>query len=367
MSSALERTGVTALLVAAVTGGARLAPACAVIGLSARTFQRWRLDGQGVDGRSLRHESPGHKLSSAERAELLAVANSAEFGHLPPSQIVPRLADQNRYIASESTFYRVLRSAAQLAHRRSERVSRKRAKPRALAATGPNQIYSWDITYLPTQVLGLYFYLYLFVDVFSRKIVAWQVYTEESGEHAGRIVQDLCWREGIVPGQVTLHSDNGGPMKGATMLVTLQTLGIMPSLSRPSVSNDNPYSESLFKTLKYRPEYPLRPFADLAAARTWVTTLVQWYNHEHRHSAIRFVTPGQRHAGLDAALLATRHDLYEDARLKNPLRWKRQTRNWRRVMVVHLNPEKADKKEREESDNPIEERTAVNSLMRQVA
>jgi putative transposase len=367
MSTASQRASVTVLVAAAVTDGARLASACAVIGFSERTFQRWSLDDEGIDGRSLRHEPPVHKLSSAERAELLVVANSAEFGHLPPSQIVPRLADQDRYIASESTFYRVLRAAGQLAHRRAERGSQKRAKPRALAATEPNQIYSWDITYLPTRVLGLYFYLYLFIDVFSRKIVAWQVYAEESGDHAGQIVQDLCWRECIVPGRVTLHSDNGGPMKGATMLATLQALGVMASLSRPSVSNDNPYSESLFKTLKYRPAYPLAPFADLATARSWVTTLVQWYNHDHRHSAIRFVTPAQRHAGLDAALLAKRSDLYEGARAKNPLRWKRQTRNWRRVAVVHLNPENADKTENSESDNQIEERTAVKPQMRQVA
>lgn len=367
MSSALQRTSVTAWIGDAVATGARLGPACAVIGFSERTFQRWCLDEEGLDGRSLRHEAPVHKLSSAERAELVAVANSAEFGHLPPSQIVPRLADQARYIASESTFYRVLRAVGQLAHRRAERVSQKRAKPRALAATEPNQIYSWDITYLPTRVLGLYFYLYLFVDVFSRKIVAWQVYAEESGDHAGQIVQDLCWRECIVPGQVTLHSDNGGPMKGATMLATLQALGVMASLSRPSVSNDNPYSESLFKTLKYRPAYPLAPFDDLAAARAWVTTLVHWYNHEHRHSAIRFVTPAQRHAGLDAALLARRSDLYEGARAKTPLRWKRQTRNWRRVTVVHLNPEQAYKTENSKSDNQIEERTAVKPQMRQVA
>ncbi len=367
MSAAQVRTSVTALIAVAVTEGARLAAACAVIGISARPCQRWQGEGQGIDGRILRHEAPGHRLSSAERAELLAVANSAEFGHLPPSQIVPRLADPNRYLASESTFYRVFPSAGQLAHRRRERVSRKRAKPRALAATGPNQIDSWDITYLPTRVLGLYFYLYLFVHVFSRQIVAWQVYAEESGEHAGRLVEDLCWREGIVPGQVTLHADSGGSLKGSTMRVTLQTLGVMPSLSRPAVSHDNPYAESLFKTLKYRPEYPLRPCADRAAARTWVTTLVRWYNHDHRHGAIRFVTRGQRHAGLDAALLAIRHDLYAYARLKNLLRWKRQTRNWRRVTVVHLNPDKADKTEPNEPGNSIEKQTAVNPLMRQVA
>lgn len=342
MSALPQRVTVTSLIGEAILGGARLARACAVLGFSERTFQRWQLGTEGsADGRTLRHEAPAHKLSILERASLLAVANSAEFGHLPPSQIVPRLADQQRYIASESTFYRVLRAENQLAHRRPERVAHKtRAKPRAACATQPNQLYTWDITYLPTTVQGLYFYLYLFLDVFSRKIVAWQIYAEESSANASEIVRDLCRREQITHGQVVLHSDNGSSMKGATMLATLQALGVMPSLSRPAVSNDNPYSESLFKTLKYRPAYPLNPFADLAAARTWATTLVQWYNHEHRHSAIRFVTPAQRHAGVDQAILRQRSTVYDLARAKNPLRWKRSTRNWRRIDIVHLNPDR---------------------------
>jgi putative transposase len=316
------------LIAEAIQGVARLARACAVLGFSERTLQRWqRRSDSGADGRSVRHEAPAHKLSSSERAVLLAVANSAEFGHLPPSQIVPRLADQQRYIGSESTFYRVLRAANQLRHRRLERVAQPRCKPRAVAATQPNQLCSWDITYLPTLVHGLYFYLYVFVDIFSRKIVAWQVYAEESSANASEVVRDLCRREQISSEQLILHSDNGSPMKGVTMLATLQTLGVMASLSRPAVSNDNPYSESLFKTLKYRPAYPLEPFVNLAAARSWVTILVQWYNHEHRHSAIRFVTPAQRHAGLDQAILRQRSAVYETARAQNPLRWKRSTRN----------------------------------------
>ncbi len=142
--------------------------------------------------------------------------------------------------------------------------------------------FTWDITYLLTTVHGLYFYLYLFLDVFSRKIVAWQIYAEESSANASEVMKDLCRREQITPDQLLLHSDNGSSMKGATMLATLQALGVMASLSRPAVSNDNPYSESLFKTLKYRPAYPLNPFVDIAASRRWATTLVQWYNHEHR-------------------------------------------------------------------------------------
>lgn len=354
MSTLPQRQAITDLIDEAVLGGARLAPACALLGFSERTVQRWHLEADdSPDGRTLRHEAPAHKLSELERTTLLAVANSAEFGHLPPSQIVPRLADQNRYIASESTFYRVLRDANQLAHRRTERRAQKRSKPRALSATAPDQIFTWDISYLPTTVHGQFVYLYIFLDVFSRKIVAWQIYAEENGANASELMRDLCRRERILPGQLVLHSDNGSSMKGSTMLATLQALGVMASLSRPAVSNDNPYSESLFKTLKYRPAYPLDPFVDIGAARAWATTLVHWYNHEHRHSAIRFVTPAQRHAGLDGAILGQRSAVYAIARAKNPLRWKRSTRNWQRIDIVHLNPDQTDTTEEPKNDPNI--------------
>ena len=342
MTTHEEREQVIVLLNESVTAGARRAKACEVLGLSERTLQRWQTGAVvRCDRRPLRAYQPPHKLTAIERAEVLAVANSDEFGHLPPSQIVPRLADQGRYLASEPTFYRILREEKQLTHRRSERPAQTRTKPRATCATAPNQLYSWDITYLPSVIRGQFFYLYLFVDVFSRKIVGWQVYEEENSTLAGELLRDLCQREGIQAEQLILHSDNGSPMKGSTMLATLQQLGVMPSFSRPSVSNDNPYSESLFKTLKYRPTYPLKPFADVTEARQWVTKLVEWYNHEHRHSAIRFDTPAQRHEGLDGKLLDNRKVVYEAARAKHPQRWSGSSRNWQKIQTVHLNPDKA--------------------------
>lgn len=342
MTSLPEREKVTALVAEAVSAGARQERACAAICLSERTLQRWQNDlAAGVgDRRPARVQTPVNALSELERRRLLAIANSEEFGHLPPSQIVPRLVDRGEYAASESTFYRVLKAHDQLAHRRAEKPSKPKTKPRALSATGPNQLFSWDITYLPTPVRGIYFYLYLFMDIFSRKIVGWQVYDAECSELAGAVMRDICEREQIVPDQVVLHSDNGSPMKGATMLATLQALGVMPSFSRPAVSNDNPYSESLFKTMKYRPAYPTRPFADLMAARQWVGSFVHWYNGEHRHSAIGFVTPEQRHAGLDVELLRKRTAVYEAAKAAHPNRWSGPTRNWNPVTIVHLNPEK---------------------------
>jgi transposase InsO family protein len=360
MTTLEERQQVVALVREATASGARRHQACAMLGLSVRTLQRWQ-DGETVrtDQRPFRQCEPPHKLTEAERAELLAVANSEEFGHLPPSQIVPRLADQGRYLASESTFYRVLKAENQLTHRRSERPAQRRSKPRAVCAKAPNQVWSWDITYLPAAIRGQFFYLYLFLDIFSRKIVGWQVYDEENSALASEILRDLCHREGIQSNQVILHSDNGGPMKGATMLATLQGLGVMPSFSRPAVSNDNPYSESLFKTLKYRPAYPVRPFADLAAARHWVNGLVDWYNHEHRHSAIRFVTPAQRHSGLDGVLLENRKAVYAAARSRHPQRWRGPTRNWQRVQTVHLNPDQSDTSANDRTEGKIEPKKAA--------
>ena len=178
------------------------------------------------------------------------------------------------------------------------------------------------------------------MDIFSRKIVGWQVYHEESSQNAADLVLDICQREQIQRDQLILHSDNGSPMKGATMLATLQKLGVVTSLSRPAVSNDNPYSESLFKTLKYCPKYPSQPFEDVVAARLWVADFVQWYNFEHRHSSIQFATPAQRHNGEDQAILAQRQAVYETARAKNPARWRKNTRNWEWQSEVFLNPDK---------------------------
>ena len=329
--------------------GARQSKACKVLGVSQRTLQRWR-EGDAVkcDGRSLsqRESNPHNKLSESERQQILDIANSPEFANLPPSQIVPALADQGLYVASESSFYRLLREAKQLAHRgKAKPPTRKRPAP--LQANGPNQLWSWDITYLASTVKGLFFYLYLIMDVFSRKIVGWEVYETESADHASNLFRKTYLREGVAGRDLVLHSDNGSPMKGATMLATLQRLGVMPSFSRPSVSDDNPYSESLFKTLKYHPGYPDKPFGSLEEARIWVIGFQRWYNEEHRHSGLKFVTPGQRHRGEDIAILEQRQQLYEVAKTNCTGRWSGKTRNWEPVKTVYLNPGKPVTKEAE--------------------
>jgi putative transposase len=206
-------------------------------------------------------------------------------------------------------------------------------------ATRPNQLWSWDITYLPTAIRGRFLRLYLVMDVWSRRIVGWDVHDHEMATHAAVLIQRICAESGVDPAGLVLHSDNGKPMRGSTMIATLQRLGIVPSFSRPHVCTDNPYSEALFRTLKHTPVYPRLPFADLEAARRWVARFVGWYNSEHRHSAIRYVTPDERHTGADLLLLARRHALYERARNRRPERWPRQTRNWTPIGIVALNPE----------------------------
>lgn len=349
MTSVQQRQKLLGLITQACADGARLSPACRQIGLSSRSVQRWQRTGapegdQRQSGKR-RYVCPPNKLCEDERQAVMATLNSTEFKDLPPSQVVPRLADKAIYVASESTMYRMLRQEGQLAHRRLERTPQKRSKPRALAARQPDQIFCWDITYLPTQVRGQHFYLYLFEDLFSRKIVGWQVFDCESADLAGQLLRDICVRQSIPAGQLTVHSDNGSPMKGETMLATMQRLGVAHTRSRAAVSNDNPYIESAFRTLKYRPQLPVKAFENLLAARRWVTDLVHWYNHEHRHSAIGFVTPTQRHAGLDHALLRARTKVYERARQVNPQRWSRQARKWTHIDVVHLNPDTPQIKE----------------------
>ncbi len=199
---------------------------------------------------------------------------------------------------------------------------------------------------MPTDVRGSYFYLYLFVDLFSRKIVGWQVYETESAERARQLLTDICARQAIAPHQLTVHSDNGEPMKGETMLATVQRLGVAASRSRPAVSNDNPFSEALFRTLKYRPQMPVKPLPSLLQARHWVTQLVHWYNHEHRHSAIGFVTPAQRYAGSDRSLPIARAKVYEAARRRHPHRWSRSTRNWNRIAEVPSQPGEGERSPR---------------------
>jgi putative transposase len=314
-------------------------PFCAHLGISYRTYQRWS---KSFGTKDLRVQSkriaPANKLSDDERNRILALVNVEKYRDVSPCKMVPLLADEGIYMASESTFYRLLREAKQLLHRGVCK-PRTHHKPKACIATAPNQVWSWDITYLPASIKGQYFYLYMIMDIFSRKVVGFHVHEAESAVYASRLITEAYFNEKIKQQQLVLHSDNGAPMKGLTMRATLEKLGVVPSFSRPSVSDDNPFSESLFKTLKYHPTFPrIDRFDDIAIARAWCEQFVLWYNTQHMHSGLKFVTPHQRHIGEDKEILAKRHAVYQMARRQRPERWANKTRDWTRIKTVSLNP-----------------------------
>jgi transposase InsO family protein len=349
MISAPDRRKSVELIEGATRAGARCEKACKELGVSLRTYQRWTQEGSvKIDGRvNAQRPEPTNKLTREERENILEICTRKEYRSLPPSQIVPALADKDTYIASEASFYRVLKKANQLSHRGKAQAPRKVGRPKGYKATGPNQIWSWDITYLAAAITGIFYRLYLVMDIYSRKIVGWEIHESETAEHASVLIRKTCLAEGISEKGLVLHSDNGSPMKGATMLATLQRLGVVPSFSRPSVSDDNPYSESLFRTLKYTPPYPSKPFESLEAARGWVHTFVRWYNEKHRHSSIRFVTPAERHSAKERDILTKREALYAAAKAQHPERWSGKTRNWTPIDEVWLNPENPEVSEDE--------------------
>lgn len=346
MISASDRSKAIELIDEAVESGARLFRACEELGINKRTYRRWvsKLKGTGTaaDSRPISvHPEPANKLTKEERKKILETVNSEEYKDMPPCEIVPSLADKGEYIGSESTIYRILREEKQLAHRGRTEAPHKRVIT-THEATDKNQVWMWDITYLNGPVRGQFYYLYMFSDLYTRDIVGWEVYDTEDAEHASDTIRRLCFKHHIKSTDLLiLHSDNGSPMKGATMLETLYKLGITPSNSRPRVSNDNAYAESLFKTLKYRPNYQPKGFETLQEAREWVSGFVHWYRYDHHHSGICYLMPAQLFEGNGWDILDKRHKLYEEAKRQHPERWNgRSTRNWSLPDVVYLNPEK---------------------------
>ena len=344
MSVPADRRKALEILDAAVAAGARAHKVAELLDVGLTTLQRWRRqfasDGDGVDGRKGSYRHVAHRLSEEERQRILLTCNEPQYSSLPPAQIVPDLADQGRYIGSERSFYRILHAHGQAQRRGRARLPQQPRPVPRLRADGPNQVWSWDISYLPTNVKGIWLYLYLVVDVWSRKIVAWDVEEKEDPEIAAKLVTRACLRERISRRRqqpLILHADNGNAMRAATLEARLEELGILRSFSRPRVSNDNPYSESLFKTVKYRPDYPRRPFTSKDEACLWIASFVEWYNHQHRHSGIKFVTPHQRHCGEATMLCRHRDHVYEQARQRHPRRWTSATRCWHQPEVVWIN------------------------------
>jgi len=341
LTSLAERTQQLAWFEQAVDAGARRDKAAEVLDISERTLRRWRTESGFVreDGRmhAVRPE-PRNKLSEEEEIAILCLCNLEEYANLPPSQIVPRLADAGLYLASEATFYRILRKHGQLGRRGRAAHPKARPGPTSHTANAPNQLWSWDISYLPSRVRGRFWYLYLVLDVYSRKIVAWEVHEVESGELASKLIERAVIRERCLKKPLVLHADNGAPMTSSTLQAKMADLGIVPSHSRPRVSNDNAFSESLFRTVKYCPQWPSQGFLELCEARRWMLQFERFYNEEHRHSAIKFVTPAQRHRGEDKTILLKRRAVYEQAKRQRPERWSRDIKDMTPVGSVSLNP-----------------------------
>ena len=333
MTAKKEREEITSHINDAVNNGARKNKACKIIGFSLRTIQRWENNPDGDKRSDFKRISP-QALSEEEKDQIVDICTKNEYKDMNPNEIVPVLAEKGEYYGSESSFYRVLKEKDLLKHRSDCKPSKPCKKPEELKATGPNQVYSWDITYLKTNIRGIFYYLYLFMDVWSRMIVGWTIEESEDGEIASEVIKKICKEQGIQ--SVYLHADNGGPMKCGTMLATMEWLGVVPSFSRPRVSNDNPFSESLFKTLKYRASFP-KKFDSLEEAKVWIVTFVKWYNEEHHHSATKYVTPKQRHSGEDITILEKRKVTYIAARNKRPDRWSGNIRNWDHIKEVYLN------------------------------
>ncbi|VXB12104.1 hypothetical protein ENHYD8BJ_140002 [Enhydrobacter sp. 8BJ] len=347
MTSLSERQQLIRLIDEATDKGARLSIACTEIGISRRTYRRWKADNlnQGDKRPTAIGPAPYNKLSDSERQAILDACNEPRFASLPPSQIVLTLLDEGIYHASESSFYRVLKQHNQLSHRGRAKAKKPRKPPETFIVTKPCQVFCWDITYLPSTVRGQFYYLYLIEDIYSRKIVGYEAYDKEPGDLAAKLLERTLLNENAIGAGVVLHSDNGAVMKSQTLRMKAYELGVLTSYSRPRVSNDNPFAESVFRSVKYAPSFPEYGFDSLETARVWVNDFVSWYNNEHKHSGLNFVTPNERHTLKDAQVLARRERVLLKAKQANPVRWNgRNVRNCSPVPPTALNPVRPSKR-----------------------
>lgn len=264
---------------------------------------------------------PPRKLSDEERAAILAVLHEDRFCNLAPAAVWATLLDEGKHLCSERTMYRILDENRELRERRNQRRHPAYVAPE-LMATGPKQLWSWDITKLKTFVKSQYLHLYVILDVFSRYVVGWMVAERESGELAKALIDETCERQSITPGELTFHADNGAAMVSQPVAFLLASLGVVKSHSRPHVSDDNPFSEAQFKTLKYRPDFPTR-FASLTHAREFLREFFDWYNNRHHHDALALLTPHDVHHGLVAERLTERARVLDAAYAAHPERFVR--------------------------------------------
>ncbi len=322
--------------------GVSIKAIAALIGICSRTLRRWGIafKAQGFT-QDCRKGSTRHvvqRFGKEERKRVIAIINEARFADLTPNQIVAILAEERIYIGSESTIYRIMRQEGLLNHRGRSRQPREPRNVPVLEVTGINQVLAWDITLLPGPIKGQFYYLYMVIDVWSRRILGVEAHERECSELASAFFDRICRDEEISKEtSAVLHSDNDAPMRSFTLAAKMAELGVSLSFSRPRVSNDNAYAESWFRIMKYHQSYPLRRFRDLLSVKVWVDGFVDWYNSEHRHSGIKYVTPNQRHYGQADAISCIRQQTYEKARQKHPQRWSRQPRDWSQPQVVSIN------------------------------
>ena len=301
--------------------------ACRAFGVSQRSYNHRLQASQGRLAPRPSRAKPAEQrlpvpwqIPAAERDAIREVLCSPRFGDLAPAQVYATLLDEGHYLCSERTMYRILHEKGLVKERRRGHRRRGHAPP-LVHAEGPNQAWTWDISRLRGPVLRSWFYLYVVLDIFSRKIVAWSIDTIESDKVAKRLIEQACAREGIDPDTLTLHSDRGAQMTSTTIAELLEDLGVTRSLSRPRTSNDNPYSESNFKTAKYRPDYPDR-FDSLEQARAWMRDFAYWYNHQHYHSGIAYLHPVDVHNGTATQVVTARQAVLDAAYTTNPDRFR---------------------------------------------
>ena len=314
MKAGLRRLIITALDIA-VASGARLFKACQTILLCSRRLRRWRRTDE--DGRKGGYRVVGQRLSETEKDAVVAAFNRPEVADLPVKVACATLMDQGHYTASPSTCARVL--AERKMDRRKEPRKAAKAKRPELLATGPGQVWCWDITWLDAPLKGTYFYLYMAIDMFSRKVVAWEVYAKEDGALARALFAEAMEAEGIRPGTLLVHADNGRPMRSLKLRALFDVLQVTASYGRPHTSNDNAFAESLFATFKGRISFP-EYFASVQSARDFCLEFFTWYNGFHLHSSLDFVTPQSVHEGAHPEIFANRNSLLELNRVAHPSR-----------------------------------------------
>ncbi len=296
-----------------------VAPCCSALGVSRASYYRFQAPAHGPH----RRRKAPRALSEAEQQDVLEALRSERFGDQAPAQVVATLLDQGCYLCSSRTMYRLLRAHGEVRERRDQLRHPSYPRPELLA-TGPNQLWSWDITKLPGPSLWSHFHLYVILDVFSRYVVGWMVAERESSALAEQLIATTCERQGIVPGQLTLHADRGASMRSKPVALLLSDLGVTKTHSRPHTSDDNPYSEAHFKTLKYRPGCPKR-FGSVQHARQWAAELMHWYNTAHHHSALGLMTPEVVHHGRAQELRQHRQQVLHAAFAAHPQRFVRGT------------------------------------------